>query len=141
MPTQVSIMNIKRKFKDVPTEDGDVRVYAISTRGLTSLMSLVPTVRKLMGGSLKLADLSVETLVEIAPDFVVGLIVAGADGDPDDKAYVEAAANLPIGVQADLLQGIVEVSMPKGVGPFMETISGVMGVLGGASGGKAPATK
>lgn len=136
----VSLLDLKRRTVTVTTPDGDVTVNAVSIAGLTSLMALVPTVRKLMAGTVQPSELTVESLIGIAPDLVAGIIAAGFD-KADDPEYIEAAANLPIGVQADLLLGVVEASMPKGLGPFMESVSGVMGALAGASGGKARATK
>ncbi len=137
----VSLLDIKKRTKEVETPDGVVLVSALSVRGLTSIMSLVPTVRRLMAGTVSAEELTAEKLVALAPDLVVGLIIVGTGGDPEDKALFEAASNLPIGIQADLVAGVVEASMPKGLAPFMESVSGIMGVLASANGGKAPATK
>jgi hypothetical protein len=136
----VSLLDIQRRTKTVPTDAGDISVYAVSAAGITSIMSLVPTVRKLMAGTSKPEDLSLEALVGVAPDFIAGVIAAGVDkpGDPDT---LKAAAGLALETQVDLVKAIVEVTMPKGIGPFMESVSGIMGALASANGGKAPVTK
>lgn len=136
----VSILDIKRRSSVVETPDGDITVYAVSAAGITSIMSLVPTVRKLMAGTAKLEELSIETLISVAPDFVAAVIAAGVDAG-DDAATIEAAGKLAIGIQVDILKGVLEASMPKGLGPFLESLAGITSALASASGGKVLATK
>jgi hypothetical protein len=75
----------------------------------------------------------VDKLLSLGGDVVAAIIAAGT-GAPGDEAAEWAADRLSVDEQADLLVAIIELTMPRGLGPFVEKLSR----LGLASGG-APA--
>lgn len=132
----VSILDLKRRYKDVPTSIGEVRMWSVSISALTHLIGAFPLLKKLIDGKASEDDFSVESLIGLAPNFAAQVIAAGADeaGNPD---AIEAAAGAPIGDQVALLAGVLEASMPKGAAPFLEALKKLAGVFSD-TGGKAP---
>ena len=53
----------------------------------------------------------------------------------------ENAGRLALDEKAELLGAIVRVTMPRGPGPFVEALTGLMGSVGAGQSQKAPATK
>lgn len=133
----VSLLDLKRRYADVPTDAGEVRMWAVSVVGITHLVSAFPLAKKLMNGSATDEDFDVPALLNLAPDFVAELIAAGADM-PGDPAYVKAASEASIGDQAALVAGVLEASLPKGAAPFREALAKIGAALN--SGTKAPAS-
>jgi hypothetical protein len=72
-------------------------------------------------------------------------MIAAGCGYPGDEAQEEVASKLAIDDQAELLSVIFKLTMPKGVGPFVEKLSGMGLLLSGPSAveasTEAPATK
>ena len=73
-------------------------------------------------------EVAVDQLFAMGGDAVAAVIAAGCGYPGDDKAE-NVAANLPLDAQADLLAAILRLTLPKGVGPFVETLSALGGIL------------
>jgi hypothetical protein len=134
-----SLLDLKRRFVDVPTSAGDIRMWAISASAVAHLIGALPIVKKLLDGKAKDEDFSADKIMAFAPDLVAQLIAAGAD-KAGDKANIKAAAEASIGDQVALLAGVMEASMPKGAAPFREALLKLVAGVSG-NGLKAPATK
>lgn len=102
-------------------------MIGVSARGVALLLQSFPDLRKLMSGK----EVSVDDLMAVAPDALAAIIAAGT-GKPGDAETIAAADRLPVDVQADFLAAIVELTMPKGLGPFVEKLAGLGNVLGAA---------
>lgn len=118
-----------------------VTVYGVSARGIATLLARFPELRKLMSG----VAVDAEQLIGIAPDAVAAIISCGI-GKPGDKDTEEIIDRLPVETQADFLAAIMRLTMPQGVGPFVEKLSSLGGILSqnspvGESSGKAQGTK
>ena len=75
-------------------------------------------------------------------DAVAAIIAAGCGYPADDKAE-SVAARLSLDAQADLLAVILRLTLPKGVGPFVEKLTALGGTLHAddAQSGTEPASK
>ena len=113
----------------------DVAVRGVSARGVAILLGRFPELRALLAR--QETAIGPERLLELVPDAVAAIVAAGIGhpGDPKAEAWAEI---LPVETQLDLLDAILRLTMPKGIGPFVERLAGLLGQLGVAS--PAPAT-
>jgi hypothetical protein len=101
----------------------DVDVFGISGRAVAALMARFPAVGKMFSG----IEVQKEDLYKMGPEVIAALIAAGC-GKPGDPAAEEFAANLGVGDQLDLLDEILRLTFPRGVGPFVEKLE-ALGLL------------
>lgn len=115
-----------------------VPVYGVSAKGIAHLLGRFPELRMLMSGK----AVTAEALMAIGGDVVAAIIAAGC-GYPGDADQEAAAGRLGVSVQADFLEAIIGLTMPQGVGPFVERLQALMGNLGAAENPSAsgPGTK
>jgi hypothetical protein len=71
----------------------------------------------LLGGG----GLTAEAVIAQGPQ-AVALIIAAGYGMPNDEKARQAAADLPMDVQLDLIAAIVKATLGGGAGPFAEKI-------------------
>ena len=64
----------------------------------------------------------------IGGDAVAAIIAAGCGYPGDEKAEV-VAGQLSLDAQADLLASILRLTLPKGIGPFVEKLTALGGIL------------
>lgn len=103
-----------------------VPVCGVSLKVLMQLFKRFPELTQLFGGG---KELDTARLIEMG-DSVVSAIIAAGIGYPDDKKQESLAGKLPLEVQLDLIGAIIRVTMPGGVGPFVEKLGMVTGTLG-----------
>lgn len=121
-----------------------VPIYGVSALGIAAIFERFPVVRQLFGG--QSVDFSAEMLTKLAPEALAVVIACGV-GKPGDRETEAEAANLPLHVQAEMLDAIISLTMPKGAGPFVEMVTRLGATLGlntanaeAADGSKAPDT-
>lgn len=131
----VGLLDIAPLTVKVSVRGTDVSVTGVSARGLVSLISRFPELQDLMGGR----AVSPERLMSFGGNVVAAIIAAGT-GTPGDEAAEKIAGDLPVDEQADLLAAILRVTLPRGLGPFVEKLNELGGALGGGSGTKAQGT-
>ena len=73
-------------------------------------------------------------------DAVAAIISAGC-GYPGDEKAEAVAGKLSLDAQADLLASILRLTLPKGIGPFVEKLTALGGILDAAPSAPAPASK
>lgn len=98
----------------------DITVHGVSAAGIAQLLHRFPALGKAMSGG----GFKQEELVKLAPDAVAALIAAGC-GDPGNKEVEKAAAKLALEAQLDLIQAIIKLTFPSGVGPFVKKLEGL----------------
>lgn len=104
----------------VTTTVAGVTVHGVSAKGIALLLDGFPALRALMSGR----EVAVDELIQAAPDAVAAIIAAGI-GYPGDAQQIEAAAALPLDLQADFIAAILKLTMPKGPKGFLEKLSGL----------------
>jgi hypothetical protein len=73
-------------------------------------------------------EVGADQLLAMGGDAVAAIIAAGCGYPADDKAEA-VAGKLSLDAQADLLTVILRLTLPKGVGPFVEKLTALGGIL------------
>src|SRR5215210_1687590 len=131
----VGLIDIAPRIETVNVQGASVAVHGITARGVAHLLGRFPELRMLMTGQ------SVETdrLMEMGGDAVAAIIAAGCGYPGDDKAEI-VAASLSVDAQADLLAAILRVTLPSGLGPFVEKLTALGGAVDAGPSATAQAT-
>lgn len=121
----VSLLDIGDLAETVPVRGKNIEVVGISAKGLLVLLQRFPEVRKLVAS--RGQDVKAEDLMKLGSD-VVAVIIAAGCGKPGDRKFEDKAASLGAGEQLDLIAAIIKLTMPQGIGPFVEKLAGLAGV-------------
>lgn len=130
-----SLVDIARQSKEVH----GLHVRAASGATIADVLAHYPEIRKVMTG----VEVTADQLIAIAPGAVAEIIAASCMPiddmlDPEKKKEnIAAAGVLGVGLQVDLLDAIIKMSIPSGIGPFVEKLEGISAGLDGR--GAAPA--
>lgn len=121
------LMDIVPLTKQVTVGNQQIEVNGISALGLAQLMTDFPELQQMMEG--KDIELTPARLIELFPEAVAGILAAGT-GKPGDKQVQKHATTLPVGVQLDLLIAILDLSIPGGLGPFVQNLAVLASAVG-----------
>ena len=124
----VGLVDIAPITTSVAIRGQDITITGVSARGIASLLARFPELRALMTGR----EVALDELLRLGGDVISAIIAAGT-GAPGDAQAEKAADNLSLEEQADLLAAIVELTMPRGLGPLVERLSRLGLLAGGAS--------
>ena len=126
----VGLIDIAPKVETVDVQGTSIAVHGISAKGVAHLLGQFPELRMLMTGQ------NVETaqLMAMGGAAVAAIISAGC-GYPGDEKAEEVAGRLSIDAQADLLAAILRLTLPVGLGPFVEKLTALGGILDAAPSG------
>jgi hypothetical protein len=108
----------------VQVQGTDVPVHGVSASGLALLLSRFPDLRKLMTGM----EVDAAELLASGGEAVAAIIAAGC-GYPGDEKAEAVAAKLSLDSQADFLTAILRLTLPKGIGPFVNKLTALSGLL------------
>lgn len=131
------LLDIAISSRTVSIGESEVPVYGVSAKGIAVLFERFPIFREMFSG--RTPDLSPEAVTKLAPEAVAAIIAAGT-GTPGNREAEAKAEQLPAGTQAELLEAIMELTMPKGFGPFVESVVRMFNVVSVES-TNIPATK
>ena len=121
----VGLVDIAPITSSVVIRGQDMTITGVSARGIAFLLARFPELRALMTGR----EVGLDALLRLGGDVIAAIIAAGT-GAPGDVDAEKAADNLTLEEQADLLGAIVELTMPRGLGPLVEKLSR-LGLLAG----------
>lgn len=122
----VGLLDIAPSTRTVSVGGADIAVFGVSAHGIAYLITRFPELREMVGEDLE--NISSDTIAKTIPDAIAAIISAGC-GYPNNAEAEAQAARLSADAQLDLLSAIIELTLPKGVGPFLEKFNGAMRVL------------
>ena len=123
----VGLIDIAPSIDSVDVQGSSVAVHGISAKGVAHLLGRFPELRKLMSGQ----EVEAEQLMAMGGDAVAAIIAAGC-GYPGDEKAEAIAGTLAIDAQANLLAAIVRLTLPGGLGPFVDKLTALGGILDAA---------
>lgn len=123
----VGLIDIAPAIETIDVQGASVTVHGVSAKGLAHLLGRFPELRKLMTGQ----EVEAEQLLAMGGDAVAAIVAAGC-GYPGDETAEAVAGKLSLDAQADLLAAILRLTLPKGVGPFVEKLTALGGILDAA---------
>jgi hypothetical protein len=125
---------VPRKDKFVTLSSGlSLPVPGVDVTSLAAMLDHFPLVRRPLNGDAE--DLTMEALIALAPDAVNMLIAAGTGERNTAPEYVAAAAGLSLGDKVLIMEALVEVTLPQGIAPFVESLTKMVGAAGGGVSG------
>jgi hypothetical protein len=104
-----------------------IEVPGLSIDGIAQLLNRFDEVRGWLSGGA--VDLSAEALVGTGPHLVAAVIAAGT-GAPGDEQAEAVASDLAVGEQLALLEAIMRVSFPDGLGNFLNRLTAAADAVG-----------
>lgn len=109
-----SLLDLAAQQTTVSVGGKDIDVFGISAEGIAHLLQRFPALLKAMsGGGVTQAD-----LIKTAPGAVAAIIASGC-GQPGNAKAEAIAAKLGLEAQLDLVNAILKLTFPNGVGPFV----------------------
>jgi hypothetical protein len=108
-----------------------LEVAGVTIGDLAELLRRFPGLRQLFGGGTpggapNGANGALDGIAAAVPGLVAAVIAAGL-GHQGDEAREAAAARLPADAQSRLFGAIVKLTMPAGIGPFVEGLATAFG--------------
>ena len=131
----VGLLDIAPLTQIVTVRDHPIEVTGVSAKGVAQLLLRFPELRALISGR----DVGLDQLLALGGDIVAAVIAAGC-GQAGDEQAEAAAGRLGLDDQAELLAAIMALTMPQGIGPFVDKLArmGLKPVAGGGSGMPEP---
>jgi enoyl-CoA hydratase/carnithine racemase len=132
----VGLIDIAPKIETVDVQGAPVAVHGISAKGVAHLLGRFPELRMLMTGQ----EVEAAQMMAMGGDAIAAILAAGC-GYPGDEKAEAVAGRLSIDAQADLLAAILRLTLPVGLGPFVEKLTAVGHLLDAAPSVSVPASK
>lgn len=99
-----------------------VNVTGVQIGDIVNLLARFPELRKMWAKG----EFQPQQMVKMSEDIVVSLIAAGAENLDEANAK-----HLSLGERVEIIRAILKVTMPSGPGPFVSTLTEIMGAFGG----------
>ena len=131
----VGLVDIAPVTSTILVRGQDITITGVSARGIALLLARFPELRAVITGR----EVAMDDLLKLGGDVIAAIIAAGT-GSPGDNDAEQAADNLTLEEQADLLAAIVELTMPRGLGPLVERLSRLGLLAGGGASAMQAAT-
>lgn len=118
-----SLLDISPIVGTVTIRDKDIPVPGITAEGVIYLLQRFPVLQAVLMKK-ELADLTTEALIAMAPEAIDSIIAVGLGHIASPEAE-NAAGNLALDEKMYVLEKIMEVTLPRGIGPFKEMLDRV----------------
>jgi hypothetical protein len=132
----ISLLDIPSHSLTVTVGGAKLTVSPVSITALVSLFSRFPD----LGKMLQDRKFSVATLLTNSGPLVAAIIAAGC-GHPGDAKHEEAASRLALDDQLTILEGVLNVTIPSGIGAFVERLTALGAFLEKGSPSPVPAIR
>ena len=127
----VGLIDIAPVTAEVVIRGNSIAVQGVNARGVALLLARFPELRAVVTGR----EVALEAILALGGEVISAIIAAGT-GSPGDVQAEQAADNLSLEEQADLLAAIFRMTMPNGVGPFVDRLT-ALGIGPGGDGASA----
>ena len=127
----VGLLDIAPLTRAVTVRDQPIEVTGVSAKGVAQLLLRFPELRALISGR----EVGLDQLLALGGDIIAAVIAAGC-GQAGDEPAEAAAGRLGLDDQAELLAAIMTLTMPQGLGPFVDKLAR-MGLKPAGGGGSA----
>jgi hypothetical protein len=114
----VGLLDIAPLTQTVTVRDQPIEVTGVSAKGVAQLLLRFPELRALISGR----DVGLDQLLALGGDIIAAVIAAGC-GMPGDEQAEATAGHLGLDDQAELLTAIMTLTMPQGIGPFVDKLA------------------
>ena len=114
----VGLLDIAPLTQTVTVRDQPIEVTGVSAKGVAQLLLRFPELRALISGR----EVGLDQLLALGGDIVAAVIAAGC-GQAGDAQAEAAAGRLGLDDQAELLAAIMTLTMPQGIGPFVDKLA------------------
>lgn len=121
----VSLLDIVPATETVTVQGQAVAVQGVSATGVAHLLGRFAEIRAMLAGRI----IDPDKLVTMGGPIVAAIIAAGC-GHAGNADAERIAGSLGVDEQADLLAVILRLTLPQGVGPFVEKLTAMGGLLG-----------
>lgn len=132
----LSLADIAPMTEDVAIGDQVLTVHGVSAKMCLEIFKRFPKVMGMVSGE----GFNLGAFLTVAPD-AVAAIIAAATGDLNDEAAEEAAGNLPVELQFDILEAVGRLTFTRGFAPFVERIMVLAGEVRSGQASKVPDMK
>ena len=113
----LNLTDLAPMYEDVPISDSFLRVSGISAKTGLEIFRRFPKISGMTSGT----AFNLGTFLAAAPD-AVAAIIAAATGDLGDEGAEQAASELPLDIQCDILEAVGRWTFTKAFAPFAERI-------------------
>lgn len=127
----VGLLDIAPTFEEVDVGAGQkIPVYGVSVDGIAYLLQKFPEVVTILTGGAGdvSALLDYDNLMKKVPGAIVAIIACGC-GYPGNEDAEQRIRVMPALVQAELFEKVISLTMPTGVGPFVERLEKLANVV------------
>jgi hypothetical protein len=132
----LNLADLAPMSEDVAVGDGFLAIHGISAKAGLEIFKRFPKILGMISGD----GFNLSAFLTVAPDAVAAIIATSA-GNPNDEGAEEAASNLSLEVQFDILEAIGRLTFTKGFAPFAKRIMALAGEANSALSSKVPDMK
>ena len=118
----LNLADLAPMSEDVAIGDSYITVTGISAKSGLEIFKRFPKILGMVSGD----GFNLGEFLTVAPD-AVAAIIAAATGELGNEAAEEAAGNLPVETQFDILEAIGRLTFTRGFAPFAERIMALAG--------------
>lgn len=113
----MSLKDITPVSETIVVRGENITVKGITNEGIANLWRRFPIITDLLKGGAKPED-----IVTQVPEALAAIIAAGC-GYPGDSEAESIAESLTVDESASLLSAIIQMTWPRGFGPFVENLT------------------
>lgn len=128
-----SLLDIAPAVEAVDIGEHKIECVGISAGDLVRLIQRFPALRDALwqGRASQPGEMAIDpaSLINEAPDAISAVLAAGT-GHLGEIEHEKAASRLSIDAQIDLLAAILRLTLPQGVGPFVQKLTDLFGAVG-----------
>lgn len=118
----ISLATLAPQKRQVTISQGDIDVYGLTLEEIIAFIGRFPDVLDVITETEETTDRQIiGTLIGQSPKIVAALIALVVH-QPEAE---EGARTLPPGDQLDIIKAAIELTMPRGFGPFVEMLRGL----------------